>query len=179
MNHTLKNIGVATITALVFFVAFALFYVAKANPSFFTRQATNTSFATTTVAFMSAGAATTTLAMDLGAGTAQGADSAVLLQQFTGSTTAASLYTTIEYSQGVAGVDCVATQAACNWFLGSATTTTATGLRAGGGISVASTTLTAVTVTTPTRYVRAVFSIPAGGVSGAVYAEFAAKRQAN
>ncbi len=180
MTHKLKYLSLGSITAFMLVIAFGMFYVAKANPVFFLRAATNAGFATTTTAFMSAGAATTTLAVDLGAGGAQGADSAVLLRQFTGSTTAATLSTVIEYSAGNPGLDCVANQNACNWYLGFATTSLALGVRTGGvGGGVGSTTQELLNVPTPTRYVRAVFSIPAAGVSGAIYAEFAAKRQSN
>lgn len=179
MTLKIKSISLGIITALVFLGAFALFYTAKANPSFFIRTATNTAFASTTVVYQSAGAATTTLIMDTGVGGAQAADSAILLQQFIGSTTAATQKTTIEYSQGSPGLDCVVTPTACSWYLGLSTTTTAIGNLAGGAGGLSSTTLNVLTVPTPTRWVRAVFSIPAGGISGAIYAELAAKRQGN
>lgn len=179
MTHTIKTLSFSAIAALVFLAGFALFYTAKANPSFFIRTSTNTGFASTTVVYQSAGLATTTLIMDTGVGGAQGADSAVLLQQFIGSTTAATQKTTIEYAQGGAGINCATSPTQCDWYLGLATSTTATGIQSGGIGGLSSTTLTSITVPTPTRYVRAVFSIPAGGVSGAIYAELAAKRQGN
>lgn len=181
MTLKAKYLGLSIITAAVFLAAFSLFYVAKANPSFFIRFSTG-SFATTTVAYQSAGAATTTLVMDMGVSGTQAADSAVLLQQFIGSSTASTQRTVIEYSQGGNGADCVNAPTTCNWYFGFATTTTALNMQPGGAqvsSAASSTELVSITVPTPTRYVRAVFSIPGGGLSGSIYAELAAKRQGN
>lgn len=175
------QLGAILVGSLILMCLFVAAFVpqVKASASFFLRKSTNVNFSTTTTAFMSAGAATTTLVFDLGAGGAQAAESAVLLQQFVGSTTAAVMLTTIEYSQGTPGVACDTNQTACDWYASTATSTTALGIQPGGAGFVGSTTRSLINIVTPTKYVRAVFTIPATSVNGAVYAEFVARRQSN
>lgn len=165
---------------VMFLTLLAIYFVprANANPTFFLRAATNSGFASTTVVFQPAGTATTTLVLDLGAGGAQAADSAFLTQQFIGSTTLAKQNIVIEYSQGAPGLNCVTAETTCDWYYGLATTTLAVGIRSGGLAGVSSTTFSTLVVPTPTRYVRAVFTVP-GTVNGAFYAELTAKRQGN
>lgn len=184
------------------FAFFGTFYIAHANPSFFLRN--QTANATTTLSYLTPGAATsTTPTFDLGAGGGQGGDSAILALALTGSTTpsnatfATTTYSVaIEYSQGGNGNDCVATPTSCDWYADGmfpATTTTSVGISGTkvhtitlgtetlNGIKLASTTPTKVLyeVPAPTRYVRAVISVVPGAnaTNGAVWAEFIAKRQ--
>lgn len=147
-----------------------------ATPTYFLGSA-GTGAATTTLVYQTAGAATTTEVFDAGKSLTTAADSAVLLLQFVGSSTAATQRTIIEYAQGENGLDCLVTPSSCDWYFGFSTTTNALGNKAGGAVGISSTTSNIITVPTPTRYVRAVLSIPGGGVNGAVWAKFIAKKQ--
>jgi hypothetical protein len=181
MNY-LKKYGIQTslVLALVFMSSVSF---VKANPSFFIRQ--QSASATTTVSYMTAGTATTTLVFDTGVNAAGSTDGAVLLTQFTASTTASQVAYTFEYSQD-----------AVDWYSdrldNGATTTpqinlstettyllTGVGERNGGVAGTSSTTLRAIVAKTPTRYIRAIYTIPVGSGNGAVYGEFIAKRQSN
>jgi hypothetical protein len=94
---------------------------AHANPSFF-ETATSTAAATTTLAFMTPGAATTTTPVyDAYAQTTNGgltakSDYAGFLTQFTASSTNSILNANVEYSQGGAGLNCVVTPSSCDWY---------------------------------------------------------------
>ena len=164
--------GLVLAVVLMFSVSFV-----KANPSFFIRSGNGTP--SIPVGYLSPGAATTTItAFDLGVGGAQGADSAILTLQFTGSTTpfnsrvATTTYQVVlEYSQDNS-----------DWYsLNAVATTTTLGWQTVKGVLIASTTPTKtyVTVPTPTRYVRGIITIPAGSTNGSVWGEFIAKRQSN
>lgn len=133
---------------------------------------TGNSLATTSVKYMTPGAATTTTNvydayLD---GTNEAANSAILLIQMTGSTTPfnASVATTtfnvaLEYSQD--NVD---------WYYnGVFATSTQLGWETSNGVLLSSTTPSKifVNVPVPTRYLRAVISIPNGSTNGAVYAQ--------
>lgn len=161
-------------SVLMFSVSFV-----KANPSFFIRSGNGAT--STPLGFLSPGAATTTIPVfDLGVGGAQGADSAILALQFTGSTTptTAAVATTtynvaLEYSQD--NID---------WYSstgGGFATTTTLGTQTLNGTLIASTTPTKIflVVITPTRYIRGLISIPNGSTRGSVWGEFIAKRQSN
>lgn len=166
--------------------------VAHANPGGFPPGA-RTAAATTTPAYIGNGSATTTVVYDAyningtnqqTTGLTTDTDSATLLVQFVGSSTSAVLTTSFEYSQD--GVD---------WYLDStnddntiSTTSTVVSLNqpnkyvwtyaalpTGGAAGTAATTTRAITVATPTRYVRAVFSL--SGAAGAVWAQFVPKKQ--
>lgn len=180
-------IGAMLVTLLV------LFNQAKANPSYFT-PTVQTATATTSPSYMTPGTSTTTLTFDshyvntLGNNTK--ADSAVLLTQFAGSSTASTLHLEIEYSQD--GVD---------WYrdnlmsLNGISTTTqvmnvspfnsmdwkfASSTVGGKNLTAASgaTSTKAIIIPTPTRYVRVVYSlnIVANG-SGAVWAQIVPSKQ--
>lgn len=190
------RISYLVIAALVLFAALSSAYIVKANPSFFVRQNNGVgTTATTSVTYMSPGVATTTKYLDAGvAGVGTAVDSAVLLEQMTGSSTAALLNTTFEYAV-YSGTDCVANPTACDWFalelsdqatttpeqnittnqtykLNFASSTQGGALGAGDGRV-----LKAISVRTPTRYVRAILTLPIGSTNAAVWAEFVGKRQ--
>lgn len=189
MTQKIRYIGLGSIVSALFLLALCFSYVARANPSFFTRAnglACGSLTATTSVSYMTAGTATTTYTFDTGCATAGSADSAVFVAQLTGSSTATILTTSFEYSQD--GVD---------WYSDSlsqgATTTSAQALTPARTytLAFASTTVgglggvgngrvyRAITVPTPTRYVRAIQSLTPASTNGAVWGEFVSKRQAN
>lgn len=195
MTHPLRTFTIGTVIALIFVIACA--YTVKANPSYFIRSsnlATTFSIATTSVAFLTTAAPTSTVPFDLGVFGPQGADSVALTTQFIGSTTASTLNWYLEYAQGGNGLDCVNAPNSCDWFADrvnvAATTTPQVSLsvpttytlnslggRAGGQVGIASTTRTITLAVTPTRYIRAVYFLAPGSVLGSVWGEFIAKRQ--
>lgn len=179
-------------TGVLGFALFGVVSFAAANPSFFIRANAipcGAFTATTTTSFMTPGAGTTTATFDTGCGTAGSTDNAVLLTQFTASSTASILNISYEYSQD--NVD---------WYQSNlssqATTSSSQSLTAaqsyswvfasttpgGGGSSAtgvfANRQMKVIEVRTPTRYVRAIFSTPLGSANDTVWAEFVAKRQA-
>lgn len=187
MTLKLRYISIGLCMAAIFVTAFALFYVAKANPSFFLRAnstACGSLTATTTRAFMSQGAATTTYTYDTGCAAAGSVDRAVFLAQFTGSSTVSAVQIAFEYSQDNQDWygDRVFTSASTtqsfsinqpNTYLWGFSSSSVS-----GGV-IGSTTVNnrAIDVPTPTRYVRAVVTVPAGALNGAFWAEFVGKRQ--
>lgn len=181
--------------AVIAMTAFLFLSTAKANPSFFIRQNNGVSTtATTSPSYMSPGLATTTYYMDTGAASANSTDSAVFTFFFTGSSTASTVNVAFEYASPAG--DCIGTPTLCEWYtddLNFPTATTTQSLMSlttgriysltfasttvGGLIGTANRTTRIVPVPTPTRYVRAVVTIPAGSLNGAVWGEFVAKRQ--
>lgn len=168
--------------------------VALANPLYFPGGA-STSTATTTPTFMSAGLSTTTTpAYDAYAdSTGAAANSAVLLVQFAGSSTASQIRVNFQYSQGS---DCIATPNGCDWYddnmfvnTNASSTQTANATQINGvqfNFSSSSPegatannvrTKRIITVPTPTRYVRAVMSIPAGSLNGSVWGQIVPVKQ--
>jgi len=157
----------------------------SANPSYFQRQKTSDT-ATTTLAHLTGGTATTTLTFDTGASASTAVDEAVLLINLTASSTNTTLNWEYEYSQDGATwykdnvstattsiIFVLQTPSSFSWVYASTTV---------GGIGVSSTTNTGaktVLVPTPTRYVRVIFSLAAGGTNGALFAEIVGKRQSN
>lgn len=178
-----------------------------ANPSYFIAS-TSTSSATTSPAWMaptvSTNNGTSTLAFDSYAAAPGGVISnltkvsqASLLVQFAASSTVGVLNIAFEYSNGVSGVDCVATPLSCDWYKdslldnNSRSTTTAPasitqsntlswqfassstgGAAVGAGLG---TSTRAILVATPTRYVRAIFwmsPLAANSPNGNVWAQF-------
>lgn len=200
MTYKVKYIGIGFITTAIFIAVFGMFYTVKANPSYFIRQngPANAISATSSVSYMTPGLATTTYYLDSGVGTAGSADRATLLVQFIGSSSPLSILNiSYEYSQGGQGVDCTVATSTCDWYqdntvpiasttqsIGNIQTKTWTfasttqGQQFGVGTN-GNRTLKAMDVPTPTRYVRAILSVPTGSLNGAVWAEFVAKRQAN
>jgi hypothetical protein len=141
-----------------------------------------TATATTSVNYISAGNATTTLTcdaynMDDKIAEYKAIDSATLAIQFIASTSASILNTSIEYSTD--GID---------WFENNlselSTTTYALSITTPqtitlSGNTTSSTTRKIVSVETPTRYVRAVFTVPVGAASSSIWAEFIPKIEVN
>lgn len=178
------------ILAIAIFASSGFYFTARANPSFFVRSQSAT--ATSTVSYMTPGTATTTIpSFDLGVSGAQGADSAVLALQFTGSTTpnnsavATTTYNVaIEYSQD--NVDWYSdsySQFGTTTVAQNITTQTSRSISLGTqtikGSLIASTTPTKVVINVPSpmRYVRAIISVAIGSTNGSVWGEFVAKRQ--
>lgn len=191
LNYQQTIIKMKKIYLLSIIVAIALTagaIVVNANPSYFalTKQ---TSTATTSPVFMTAGAATSTLVFDAYAAYSNtSADSLYLAIQFTGSSTASVLGWQYEYSTGFPGNDCATYPESCDWFslgVGNSTTATSTYVtsKAENLLVTASSTiggrtipqdkvLKLVNVPTPLRYVRAVFYLPVGSSPGSVWAQF-------
>lgn len=185
------------IFALAFVAATGYAVVARANPlDLITSNVT----ATSTIAYMTGGTATTTYVYDsYGNSSDQNAiDKAALLVQFTASSTASKLNWTYEFSTGVNGVDCAATPTACDWYAdtfalavnatntqqynftgnNSGVWTFASSSQGGATISASSNrALKVLWVPTPTRYTRVVFTVPAGATNAGVWATFAAQKQ--
>jgi hypothetical protein len=184
---------------IAIFSSIALFLptLAFANQSGFPPTAA-TGAATTTVAYMTPGTATTTVTYDAynlngtnqaGAVHSFAADSALAFVQFAGSSTSATLNVNEEYSQN--NID---------WFQGSQTlvngnsTTTlpdsltpvpqyqyafassTSGLGAVTNANSATTSL-AISIPTPSRYIRLIFSLKIGGTNGAVWALVLPKKE--
>lgn len=153
-----------------------------ANPSQITE--TPSASATTTVTYMSAGTATTTLVLDAQVDGGAAVDSAAFEVQFIGSSTASNLNVSFEYAQSNT-LDCKTNQGLCNWYIDSLTgSTTRAGLFAyasstpGGGLIASSSPTTRIfTVPTPTRFVRAVITQPAGSLPGSVWTSWVSKRE--
>lgn len=181
-------------------VAVALLFLVSAIPAHansVTFQRAGNTAATTSPVFMTAGTATSTYYYDAGVGNNFAADNASFLVQFTGSSTPLStLNIQFEYSQGAAGFNCAVTPGACDWYKdsllvgGISTTTQAAGLAVSNSylLPMASTTLNGVAgnsartnriinVPMPTRYVRAVLTLPIGSQNGAAWGEFVGKKQ--
>ncbi|MEK7180001.1 MAG: hypothetical protein AAB706_00840 [Patescibacteria group bacterium] len=179
--------ALVTIYLLVGFIFGVLPNLAGANPSQILESKTAT--ATTTTTNMTAGTATTTLTFDTQNDASFPADSATLMIQLTSSTTA-SILAEIQYSQD--NID---------WYQSSlserATTTPSQSIMAqqfftfnwatstvdktadgGAGIAAASSTAKRIVdVKTPTRYVRAIFTMPTGSNLSTLWAQFVAKKQ--
>lgn len=176
-------LSIAPLSLLAIVLIFGLGPVVSANPIFFP-VTTQTATATSSPAFMTAGTATSTLTLDTySSGNPRGAMMAALLIQFVASSTSSVLNTNIEYSQD--NVD---------WYQdgGNITTNFATsskpfdissvnqyrygwlGTQAGlpAVVLTTGTTTRALYVRTPTRYVRAIFTLPVGSAAGAVWGQF-------
>ncbi len=156
---------------------------AQANPLFFPVTA-QTSSATSSPTYMTAGNSTTTLTYDTyTSGNTTGAASAALLLQLVASSTSSILDTNLEYSQD--GVDWYQD---AGMFNPSFSTTTKpfdisivnkyryiwNGTQSGlpAVVLTTGTTTRAIALRTPMRYVRAVFTLPADSAAGAVWAQF-------
>lgn len=186
---TTHKIAIPTLFLAILGLTYAL--TAHANPPDFIRQSSAT--ATSTGTFMTPGTATTTFYYDSNqiTGSTAKTDAAALGVIFTASSTLSTLGIRYEYSQGVAGVNCVNSPTLCDWYADSystAPTTTWSGTNPNSITwTFASTTLVsgyAGTLTiaprlffvpTPTRYVRAVTTIT--GANGTVWGEFIGEKQ--
>lgn len=192
--------------AILFCVSLIHAVPVHANPNAFTRK--QSASATTTLAYMTPGTATTTAIIDCqqGGSSSFGCDSGALMLQFTASSTSSTLLVNEEYAQGISGVDCVATPNACDWYEGNqsvinglaTTTLTASGNAYDitgvpqfsfkfasstiGGIGISTTNNLAnrlITFQSPTRYIRFVFSLKLAGANGAVWWDIVTKKQNN
>lgn len=169
----------------------------KANPLFFPPTVQSAS-ATTTLTYMTAGTATTTLVFDTynaSSGVFTPTLSDALLIQFTGSSTGSLLKINLEYSHGYNGVECVSNPTGCDWYedpapsgSGYATTTkpfdlgqvnqfslayaSSTPTLGGIGATSINPAKRILSVKSPTRYVRAIFTLPVGSTNGAIWAQF-------
>lgn len=142
----------------------------RANPS--DLNTTSTSAATTSPTYIIPGTATSTLTYDSyndGIGDPNASESAVLLLQTAASSTSSVFTVALQYSQN--GID---------WYqdnLMATTTSTNIGTAQTYTFTAAGTATTgrAITVPTPTRYVRAVTSV--AGANAAVWGQIVAKKQ--
>ncbi len=179
--------------ALVIGTVFGFGSVAHANPFFFV-PVSSTAIATSTLSYMTAGTATTTLVYDSYCGIGltslpctsvaqpRVGEGAVLLLQFTSSSSAASLNVNFEYSQDAVdwypAVNVVAsTSAITNLNIGHSLTIDAASTTIAGVVQANNRTHRAVDVLTPVRFVRAVLTLPVGSTNGAVWASFVPRRQ--
>lgn len=173
---------VASIGIVIAIFAVVLYFSreAKANPIQLATPS-NTS-ATTSVSYMTAGTATTTYSYDsYSQGNPTRPYEAALLINFTGSSTSATLNINIEYSQD--GIDwyqdggslynAYATSSK-PFDVGTVNRFTYTYTTQGAGLAAGTnaTSTRLVLVKTPTRYVRAVMTLPTGSAAGAVWATF-------
>lgn len=189
LKHS-KTFLVGLLSAM-FLTIFGVLNVAHANPLQF-KPSIQTSVSTTTPAYMTAGTATTTLTFDSYAtGQPFTTDQAVLLIQFAGSSTASTLNTNLEFSQD--GIDWYQDGGTLenafasttkpfylnpvNQYSLAASTSTPAGLGKPGATDA--TTTRAILVKTPTRFIRAVWSLPIGSAAGAVWGQWIPSRQAS
>lgn len=164
----------------------SVFITAKANPSFFLQ---NQTVATTSPTFITAGVATSTSSFDLGASGAQGADSAVLLSCMTASSTNTQVAVAYEFSTDNQ-----------TWFANNLASSTSLNLYTngyatnqnflwnfastsigGGGQKGLTYDCRSFPMPTPTRYIRAILSMPTGNANSpgvAIWSNIVAKRQA-
>ncbi len=154
-----------------------------------------TAAATTTVGFLSPGAGTTTITYDSNEingsnQTNQGNNvtphNAMVLIQYTASSSLSTLDMRLEYSMdAIDWYQLAGEQATTSKTVNIgersvyrfATSRTELGALPAGAIGVASTTGRSVNIDVPTRYVRAVFTVPAGVENGAVWATIVPKKQ--
>lgn len=195
--------GILGISAIASIIVFAT--QTSANPLEFLVQNNGTSAsASTSIAFMTAGAATSTSNVydtyGNGNGNTYATNNLALEIQFSASSTASTLTWYYEFAQGGAGANCVNSPNSCDWYVdatfsNTSATTTPNISMAGfnqyqwkfastsqAGAVVASTNNIAnkiVTVPTSARYVRAVFGLLPGSTNGGVWAAFVGQKQAS
>lgn len=195
MSHKIHFIIIALAIFMTLFGLFSVVNIAKANPSFFIRNsgtsATRCSLtATTSVRYMTAGTATTTVILNsTGCGGSQAIDSAALMLYRNAAAASSKTRIAIEYSD-----DCDAATGG-TWYAPAATSTDMalnvdgglTSLNAmvwqfasttvGGSIEKASSDSLLIPIMTPTKCVRAVLTVPTGSASSSLWASFVGKRQ--
>lgn len=186
----MKKFLIIIAAASTMIVAFLCAGPVFANPLFFNAPYVSTAIATTTPSYMTAGTATTTLTYDTYAsvGNITATLKGALLVQLVGSSTATVLNVNTEYSQD--GIDWY--QDAGLFNVGYATSSKPVDIgqvnqftfafassTAGLGAVPAlnATTSRAIPVSTPTRFVRFVFTLPVGSKSGAVWAQFVPQKE--
>ena len=200
-----KSLKAAGIFALVLLaIGYFIFLTPVFGAPSFNTQAAATAAATTTITYMTPGAATTTLVYDSSqingtnqtntSGNYYSADSAILAVQLTGSSTATVLVTQLEYSTDnidwysnsmdvfAAGAIAIATPSTSyTWTFASSTIGGVTPLLAppasvGTGANRGDRNAKIVEIKTPVRYVRAVFTMT--GANGSIYATIVPKKEA-
>lgn len=175
-----KFIAIIAVALLLIIGGYVSVNTVKANP-IFAPITVQTATATTTVNYLTPGTATTTLTMDTySSGNPRLAFGASLLLQFAGSSTASILNTNIQYSQD-----------SVDWYQdgGSYTQNFAstskpfdigqvhvitygyTAQDASLRAAINATSTRALHISTPTRYVRAIFTLPIGSGNGAIWAQ--------
>ena len=184
-------VAVAAI-AIVFCAVFMVSSKASANPSYMIQNSTSsltsdTLTATSSVAWQTAGTATTTVALNGSIGTSQAMDSATLFLYRTGAGGTTKTNIAFEYSP-----NCNASVP--DWYSYAATSTMGATVTAGsaqsitwafassttgGAGSFSNTDSIAIPVPTPSACVRAVLTVPTGAASSSIWAEFVGKRQNN
>ncbi len=195
IKNNQKILSVIT-AAAVLYAMFGFVTFIHANPSSYANTA-QTSSATTSPAYLVPGVATSTLVFDSYANARNtAADRAAMGVQFIGSSTASTYNIAFEYSNGAPGLDCVTTPTSCDWYkddlLAAVTATTtqpysinlpisfafamASSSQGGAGASD-NRALRMVTVPTPARYIRAIFTIT--GANGSVWAQIVPVKQNN
>lgn len=191
MTLTRNRFVIAAIAAVL--LAMGAVGIAFANASFFGIGA-QTSVATSSPAYMTPGTATSTVYWDTyqtQGGVPTRPDLATLLVLFNASNTSATLGIALEFADNISGVNCVTTPTACDWYRNYVsdpvmfgTTTPAVGIgepftvswkfassTMGGSATTSPYSTAAITVPTPTRYMRAVLTMTGG--NGAVWARLA------
>lgn len=184
---TIKNILPAVVGLVCICAALLFASTTHANPSAYATTA-QTSSATTSPAYLTPAIATSTLIYDSYAARPVIADKASMGVQFTGSSTTSVLSVSYEYTNGAPGLDCLNAPGSCDWYkdnmLVPVTATTSQSYSVnlpvsfswtfasstqGGSSATSDRSLKMFTVPTPTRYVRAIFTIT--GANGAVWAQ--------
>lgn len=203
----MKKYIIPTLISSLGFIAFAGFMfahiqIAHANPD--QTLGNQTATATTTLSFMTPGTATTTLYFDSQSDGGLPTKSAILMTQFTASSSVSTLQINQEYADDTPGVNCKDTPLACDWYQGSqgmintgvATSTNnpkifdvaivpqyswlfASSTIGGSGLAAVNNfDARVIPISTPTRYTRLWFSmkIVANG-NGAVWAKVVGKKE--
>ena len=192
----MKNYKLPLLLALIAVLCLSISFAAitRANPSQILLSAS--AAATTTVTYMTPGAATTTPVFDTQSDLERSTDNAELLvwMNATNTTSAIDLYP--QYSDGSPQINCATTPTLCNWYFAVdppnyATTTVeadiskpakyrwtfaSTSPDLSAAAANASTTR-AIGIKTPTRYVRVLIVVPVGAGNAAVWTEWAGKKQ--
>lgn len=192
---TIKTILPAIIGLACIGSVFAFTSITHANPLAFATTV-QTATATTSPTYLVPGLATSTLVYDSYAVRPTTADKASLAVQAIGSSTSAVYNVSFEYSNGAPGLDCVGAPTSCDWYKDNLMTpVTSTTSQAysinqpisyswtfasstqGGAAAVDNRSLKMLSIPTPTRYVRAIFSII--GANGSVWGQIVPAKQNN
>lgn len=167
-----------TVVVVLIAVFFGRDQIAKANPLYFT-PTVQTATATTSPSLLQAATATTTVLYydSYAGGTITRSGDSALLVQFAATSTSAILNLSREYSQGFAGVNCVTTPLACDWYADSLSVSS-TGFPSPvitlsniytWGVPAAATSSRIMALPIPTRYVR--INAKLAGAPGSVWAQ--------
>lgn len=169
----MKKYKYAFIALVAIFSLAVIARVASANGSYFISPV-RTAAATSTLSVVGPGNGTTTLTYDsLALGSTYATDRASLLIQATASSSSSLLGIAVQYSQD--GVDWYDNDLAATTSPGSVTNISSANSYQLSGNSTASTSLKAISVPTPTRFVRAVFTSTVA--TSSIWAQFVPIRQ--